>query len=262
MKTIRTLALVIISMLVLSACEKDPKLEERFIDLALLEDWQDFEIDENEEIIFKVTITNETRLDLSWKDVLSMKTGDPYTGDITVSAYRPDGVTPYFEDKDSGYQDDSPMIEIVEGDTQVIIIVSPKEGMAGSFTVRARGLNDDIQVTNPKTIDFGDTWLEKNCDVGDTKWLKVDCGSETDIEVQWKEFDRQEAGEAFTADVVVSVYSEDLDVVYIDAKNHGYNSDPRTFTLTHSSSILYIRVSLNDDTKPGSYAIRAFAQTK
>jgi len=261
MKTIKVLAVVIITLLALNSCEKEPKLEQKYLDLEMLDDWQDFEIDENQEIIFKVTITNETRLDLSWKDEPAMKTGDPYTGDITVSVYHPDGATPYFEEKDNGYKDDSEMIQIQDGDTQVIIIVNPKAGKAGTFTIRARGLNDDLEVTNPKTIDFG-AWVDKNCNVGDTKWLKVDCGSETDIELEWKEFDRQEAGETYTADVQVSVFSEELDLTYIDAKNHGYNGDPRTFTLTHSSSIIYIRVTLNDDAHPGSYAIRAFAQAK
>lgn len=259
MKTIKTLALVVISLIALSSCEKDPKLEQKYLDLEMLADWQDFEIGENEEIIFKVTITNETGIDLDWQDVLSMKDGESYTGDIIVSAYRPDGITPYFEDKDSGYKDDAETITIEDGDTQVIIIVKPKAGKAGSFTIRARGINDDLVVTDPKTITFDD-WTAKNVDAGGYKWLKVDCGNIDDIEVMWKEFDRQETGENFTADITVSVYSEDLATQYLEEKNHGYDGDARIFTLTpDTSSILYIRVT---GVISGSYSIRVFSQKK
>lgn len=259
MKIIKGLVCVSFALLLLSSCEKEAGIEHTYIDLGFNDDWQDFSINENEEIIFKITIENETRIDLSWKDVSAMKDTDTYTGDIVVSAYRPDGITPYFEDEDNGYQEESEMIEIEEGDTQVILIVSSKSGQAGTFTIRIRGLNDDLQLTDPKDIVFGQ-WADKNCSAGDVKWLRVDCGTETDILVEWKEFDRQEAGETYTADVVVSVYSEELDIVYVDNKNHGYDGDPRTFTLTHSSSIIYIRIMLNDETKPGSYSIKVSPQ--
>lgn len=259
MKIIRTLVLLALSGILLNSCEKEPGLEQKYLDLEFDDEWQDFEINENEKIIFKITIEKETRIDLSWKDVAAMKDTDTYTGDIVVSAFRPDGLTPYFENEDNGYQDDSRMIEIAEGDMQVILIVTSKEGKAGTFTMRSRGLNDDLQITNPKDIAFGE-WHDKNCNEGDVKWLKVDCETETDVLVEWKEFDRQEAGETYSADIVVSAYSEDLDVVYIDNKNHGYEGEPRTFSLTHSSSIIYLRVSLNDETKPGSYSIKVSAQ--
>lgn len=258
MKITRILILFALGLILLNSCEKDPKIEQKYYDLLLQDDWQDFEVSENQEIIFKISIESETRIDLSWKEEPFMKNTDSFTGDIIVSAYRPDGITPYFEEKDNGYQDDSEMIEIVEGDTQVIIIIKSKEGKSGTFALRSRGITD-VLVTNPKDIAFG-SWVDKNCGVGDIKWLKVDCGSETDIAVEWMEFDRPETGSNYTADVKVSIYSEDLDVTYLDEQNHGFDTNARKFTLSHSSSILYIKVSLNDDALPGTYSIKLYPQ--
>lgn len=258
MKITRTLILFAVGLILLNSCEKTPKLEQKYYDLLLQDDWQNFEIIDNQEIIFKISIESETRVDLSWKEQPFMKNTDDFTGDIIVSAYRPDGVTPYFEDKDNGYQDDSEMIELVEGDTQVIIIIKSKDGKPGTFAVRARGITD-VEVTNPKDIVFGD-WVDKNCNVGDIKWLRVDCGSETDIAVEWMEFDRPETGSTYTADVRVSVFSENLDVTYLDEQNHAFGGNARTFTLSHSSSILYIKVSLNDDAHTGTYSIKVYPQ--
>lgn len=257
MRLIRPITTLAIFMILLSSCEKNSGIEQIHSDLEMMADWQDFEIGENEELIFKVTITEEDKLDISWKEEPFMKDTDSYTADIIVSAYRPDGLTPYFEDNDNGYQDDSEMIDIIDGDMQVIIIITAKEGLSGSFAIRVRGITETL-VTNPKDIDFGTTWLEKNCSVGDVKWLKVDCGSETDVSVEWMEFDRPETGSNYTADIKVSVYSELLDVTYLLDQNHGYGDNARAISLTHSSSIIYIRVMLNNDEMEGSYAIRVY----
>ena len=74
------------------------------------------------------------------------------------------------------------------------------------------------------------------------------------------EFDRPETGSNYTADVKVSVYSENLDVTYLDEQNHGFGDNAREFTLSHSSSILYIKVTLNDDALPGTYSITLYPQ--
>lgn len=259
MKIIKTLAFQFLLVIFLVSCEKETKIEQIYSDLSLLDDWQDFQIGDNKEIIFKVSITTENKLDLSWKEEPWMKDTDLYTADILVSAYRPDGVTPYFEDEDNGFQDESELIEIVEGDTQVILIIRAKDGKSGTYAIRARGITE-TQVSNPKDIDFGISWIEKNCNPGEVKWLKVDCGAEKDIFVEWSEFDRPETGSPYTADIKVSVYSEELDITYLLDQNHGYDTNARGITLTHSSSIIYIRVTLNNDALPGSYAIRVYTQ--
>jgi hypothetical protein len=257
MKLLRPLSALTVFIILFASCEKDPGIEQIHSDLEMMNDWQEFEIGENEELIFKITITSEDKLDISWKEEPFMKDTDAYTADIIVSAYRPDGVTPYFEDEDNGYQDDSELIDIIEGDMQVILIITAREGLSGSFAIRVRGITETL-VTDPKEIDFGLTWVGKNCYAGDVKWLKVDCGSETDVSVEWMEFDRPETGSIYTADIKVSVYSELLDVNYLLDQNHGYGDNARAISLTHSSSIIYIRVMLNDDELDGSYAIRVF----
>jgi len=257
MKRFRTLILAILAVFMITSCEKEPEILQNYIDLEMLSDWQDFEIIENEEIIFRVTITTESKVDLSWKDFGQMKDDDSYTGDIVVSAYRPDGITSYFEDLDNGMQDDSQMIEIEEGDTQLLIFVKSKEGRTGTFAIRARGIYDD-QVTNPKDLDLSTEWTDKNISEGDTKWFKVDCGTVTSLAAEWMEFDRPETGSNYTADIRVSVYSEDLATTYVEDKNHGYGDNARAFTLTHDTSIIYVKVTLNDPPVEGTFAIRVY----
>lgn len=259
MKILKSLSITLLSIFVFNSCEKEPALKQIHSDLSMLEDWQEFEIGDNEELIFKITIAGENKIDLSWKEEPWMKDGDSYTADIMVSAYRPDGTTPYFEDKDNGFQDDSEMIDLIEGDLQVILIIKAVDGKSGTFALRARGISETL-VTNPKDLAFGTDWIDKKCGVGDIKWLKVDCGSAEDIIVEWMEFDRPEVGSNYSADIKVSVYSEDLDVTYFLDKNHNYGDRADLITLTQSSSIIYIRVILNDDTKFDTYAIRAYAQ--
>lgn len=257
MKIIRLLAIQLLLITFLISCEKETGIEQIYSDLSMLDEWQEFEIGNNEEIIFKITITTENKIDLSWKEEPWMKDTDSFTADIIVSAYRPDGVTPYFEDEDNGYQDDSRLFDIIEGDTQVILRVTAKDGMSGSFALRVRGISETV-VTNPKDLAFGTSWVDKNCDVGDIKWLKVDCGLTTDITVEWMEYDRPETGSNYTADIKVSVYSEDLGVNYFLDKNHNYADRADPISLDQATSFIYIRVSLNDDALPGSYAIRVY----
>jgi hypothetical protein len=260
---IKVLALLTVFVLVLaSSCKKETETFTRYVDLELLGDWQEFDIGPNEEIIFKITITDQTRIDLAWRDIADMDVDDSYTADILFSAYRPDGVSPYFEDIDNGFKDNSQMIDIVEGDEQVLLIVKAKSGQSGAFALRVRGLNDDLVVTNPKDLTFGTGYTDKNIAESDVKWLKVDCGSATNIVTEWMEWDRPEVGSNYTADIQVSVYSEDLETLYVDNKNHGYDTNARTFTLTHETSIIYLRISLYDPLKPGTYAIRVFEQSK
>jgi hypothetical protein len=259
MNILKSLTIPLLSLVVLTSCDKEPALKQIHSDLSMLEDWQEFEIGDNEELIFKITITSENKIDLSWKEEPWMKDGDSFTADIMISAYRPDGGSSYFENEDNGFQDDSKMIDIIEGDLQVILIIKARDGKSGTFALRARGISETL-VTNPKDLAFGTNWIDKKCGVGDIKWLKVDCGLEKDIIVEWMEFDRPELGSNYAADIKVSVYSEDLDVTYFLDKNHNYSDRADPILLTHSSSIIYIRVTLNDDTKFDTYAIRAYAQ--
>lgn len=257
MKIIKSIAPLLLLVISLASCEKDQVIEQIHSDLEMLDDWQEFEVGENEELIFKITITSENKLDIAWKEEPNMKDDDTYTADVLISAFRPDGATPYFEDEDNGFQDESELIDIIDGDMQVILVVSARDGKSGSFAIRVRGISETL-VTNPKDIAFGTTWLEKNCDVGEIKWLKVDCGLTTDLTVEWMEFDRPESGSIYTADIKVSVYSEDLTVNYFLDKNHNYSDRADPITLDQTSSFIYIRVTLNDDALPGSYAIRVY----
>lgn len=244
-----------------SSCKKENEIFTSYIDLELLADWQDFEIEDDEEIIMRIAITTETKVDIAWKDALAMKDGDGYTADILVSAYRPDGVTPYFEELDNGYQENSQLPEIVDGDTQLLLVIKPKNGQGGTFAIRVRGIYDNV-VTNPKDLPLGLDYTDKNIAAGEIKWLKVDCGTATDLVAEWMEFDRPEAGSNYTADIIVSIYSEDLSVVYLENQNHGYDTSARNFSLTHGTSIIYIKISQPVPEVPGTYAIRVYEKVK
>lgn len=254
---------LLVSLLVAGSysCNKDPEIFTSYIDLELLADWQEFEIGGDEEIIMKITIANESKIDIAWKDLLAMKDGDGYTADILVSAFRPDGITPYFENLDSGYQGDSQLPEIVDGDSQLLLVIKPKDGQGGTFAIRVRGVYDNV-VTDPRDITFGVSYTDKNIAAGEIKWLRVDCGSATNLVAEWMEFDRPEVGSNYTADILVSIYSEDLSVVYLENQNHGYDANARKFTLTHGTSIIYIKISQPVPEIPGSYAIRVYEQVK
>ena len=76
------------------------------------------------------------------------------------------------------------------------------------------------------------------------------------------EFDRPEIGSNYTADILVSVYSEDLTVTYLENQNHGYDTSARKFTLTHGTPIIYIKISQPVPELPGTYAIRVYEQLK
>ncbi|TFH39401.1 MAG: hypothetical protein E4G95_01240 [Bacteroidia bacterium] len=259
----RYTSILLVSLLVgfSSSCKKEKEVFTSYIDLELLADWQDFEIAPDEEIIMRIAITTESKVDIAWKDALAMKEGDGYTADILVSAYRPDGVTPYFEDLDNGYQENSQLPEIVDGDTQLLLVIKPKDGQGGTFTIRARGVNDNV-VTNPIDLPLGSDYVDKNIAAGEIKWLKVDCGTVTDLVAEWMEFDRPAVGSNYTADIIVSIYSEDLSVVYLENQNHGYDANARKFTLTHGTHVIYIKISQPVPEVPGTYAIRVYEQVK
>lgn len=260
MKRCSILLLISVIMIMASSCQKEKEIFTKYIDLELLADWQEFEISSDEEIIMKITITSESKIDVAWKDALSMKDGDGYTADILVSAYRPDGVTPYFENLDSGYQDDSQLPEIVSGDSQMLLVIKAKDGATGTFAIRVRGVYDNV-VTDPRDISFGTAYTEKNIGAGEIKWLRVDCGTATSVVAEWMEFDRPETASNYTADILVSIYSEDLSVVYLESQNHGYDSSARNFTLTHGTSVIYIKISQPVPELPGTYAIRVYDAT-
>ncbi len=260
MKIFRAGVLILSISLFLVSCQKEEEPFTSYIDLQLSGEWQDFIIKPNETIIMKVTIATESKLDISWKDVNAMKVDDSYSADIKVSAFRPDGLTPYFEDIDNGYQENSQIVSIEPGDDQVLLFIDTNGDLSGSFSIRVRGIYDNV-VTNPKDLMLSDQFSDKNIGTGETKWLKVDCGAYTNISAEWMEFDRPETGSNYTADIQVSIYSEDLSVIYVDNKNHGYGTNIRNFILTHGTSIIYVKVSLYDPLKPGTYAIRVFGQT-
>lgn len=257
MNRIHLVFLLLITMIIAPSCEKEKQTYIKYIDLELLADWQDFEISAGEEIIMKITISAESKIDISWKDAAAMKDGDTYTADILISAYRPDGHTPYFENIDNGYQDNSQLTEIVEGDTQMLLVIKAKEGQSGTFAVRVRGVYDNV-VTDPRDLTFGTDYTDKNIGAGEIKWLRVDCGSATDLAAEWMEFDRPEGTSTYTADILVSIYSEDLSVVYLENQNHGYDTSARYFTLDQASSIIYVKISQPVPEVPGTYAIRVY----
>ena len=60
-----TFLFVIFLLVFASSCQKEKEIYTKYIDLELLADWQDFEISADEEIIMRISISTESKIDIA-----------------------------------------------------------------------------------------------------------------------------------------------------------------------------------------------------
>lgn len=130
--------------------------------------------------------------------------------------------------------------------------------LLGVILVLASCTKDDTDPQDtPVAMAADNTWTEGSLVAGEVQWYKVMAdASFTTLYVEWAEADFHGASKSYTADIKVSAYMLDGETPYFEDKNNGYGEKIRSFALETENEAL-LKVELNDDARPGSYAIRS-----
>lgn len=116
--------------------------------------------------------------------------------------------------------------------------------------------NGDLTDEVPTVFQADNNWFEDSIQVGDELWYKV-VGEETftTLYVEWSEAEFHGDSRNYTADIKVSAYQLDGETPYFEDKNNGYKDSKKSIALSGEKEVL-LKVELNDETKPGTFALR------
>jgi hypothetical protein len=137
---------------------------------------------------YKVTAEETfTTLYVEWAELDNHGEDRNYTADIKVSAYKLDGETPYFEQKDNGYKASKKTLEL-STEKQILVKVELNDvTKPGTFALRSTGIGAvDVEYIQ---INVGDDWYEASITEGEIVGFNVDCTGASNVQVIWVEAD-------------------------------------------------------------------------
>lgn len=254
--------LFIASVLVFTfSCTKDdPQPDNQPVEINADNSWVEDEISLDEVLWYKV-IAEETytTLYIEWAEADYHGTSRSYTGDIMVSAYKLDGSTPYFENKNKGYGGDIRSFPIEDEHSVLLKVELNDETRPGTFAIRSTGTSGSGDITYKK-LDLGSSWTDGSIIEGETIGYEVDCGNASKVKIIWAETDSPESG--YTAEIKGSVFHLDGETAYQDLgngkdiinKNKSHSDDPKYIEVDPAEKKIKIHIMVN--TLPGTYAIK------
>jgi hypothetical protein len=254
-------AVLIVFFILAYSCTKDDD-EQEILPMEFQADnkWIEDEITAGEITWYKVLGEEAfTTLYIEWAEADHHGESRSYTGDIKVSAYMLDGITPYFENKNKGYGAETRSFDLEEEKDVLLKVELNDPEKPGTFAIRSTGTSDVGEVSY-EVLATGDTWTEASIADGETKGYKVNCGDQIKVQIIWAEVDSPEKG--YTAEIKGSVFHLDGETPYADLgngkdilnKNKSHSDDPKYIQVDPSEKEIRIHIMVN--TKPGTFAIK------
>lgn len=259
----RILSLFLLVAIAFTACNEDDPFNniDQPEEIQADNSWIDGEIESNDEIWYRIKCdAGATNVFVEWAEKDNHGESRTYNGDIMVSAFQLDGITPYFEDKDNGFGDKSKSLALANNETDVLVKVVLGETLtAGTYAIRAT-FTSDIAVEYID-LEIGNTWTEGTIVADQTIGYKVKYSGSKKLMVVWAEVESPEEG--YTADVMVSVFDSEAITPYKDVekgkdmlnKNNSHTDDPKYIQTLEEEKNFKIHVAVNNAT-PGTYAIK------
>lgn len=255
-----TIAITLIILVGQACTEEKPDPFEMPLGMAADNNWVDGELKGGESTWYKVMADESfTTLYIEWAEADFHGASKNYTGDIKVSAYMLDGITPYFEQKDKGYGEKAKSFPLDSENEVLLKVELNDENRPGTYAIRATGTSDigDIVYTS---LPVANEWTTDTITDGEVKGYLVDCGEIEKVTIIWAEAGSPEAG--YTADVMGSVLHLDGQTPYADLgngkdllnKNKSQSDDPKSIQVDEVEGSFKIHIQVN--TAPGSYAIK------
>ncbi len=248
-------------VLVIASCTKDDQdPQETPVAMAADNTWTDGSIAAGEVQWYKVMAdASFTTLYVEWAEADYHGSSKSYTGDIKVSAYMLDGETPYFEEKNNGYGDQTRKFDL-ESEHEILLKVELNdESRPGSYAIRSTGTSNPGEVSYI-TLDMGDNWKKDTIMDGELIGYLVDCGEAEKVSIIWAEVDSPEEG--YTAEVMGSVFHLDGLTPYKDLdkgkdmlnKNKSHSDDAKSIQVDSGEKSIKIHMAVN--TGAGTFAIK------
>lgn len=236
------------------------------VDMTLGADWNiDTISSSSEEKWYRVNAPTSQKLYVEWSESEHQGSGYNHTADIKVSAYKLNGTDLYFEDIDDGYGADAQLINLTD-ETSILMKVTANTAV-GTYGIKVYETGTgDIEYTE---IDAADFWITNlSIEVGETKGFLVDTKGAEALQIVWAEYNSPESG--YTADIKGSVFKMDGETPYLQrdngktfvGKDKSHSDNPKSIEVDQVEGKVKIHIQLNDDEKPGTYALNIAPVTK
>ena len=262
-KAIKILTFISLSMVLTTACTKNDnndKLNDIPTTVQADNNWfeDDIAVDKIKwyKIIGEETFTT---LYVEWAELDNHGESRNYTANIKVSAYKLDGVTPYFEEKNNGYKDSKKAIELASEKEILVKVELNDTTKPGTFALRSTGTGVvNLEYTE---LTLGSDWAEATIESGETLGFLVKYDSTSIIEIIWAEVDSPEEG--YTANINGSVLKKDGETPY---KQYGKDDDFLNKKKSHSDNPKAvetdagenkIKIHITEAGSIGTFAIKA-----
>ena len=253
------------AIMLFTACDNnnntDPEPETiQPVELTLGADWHiDTLSSASQEKWYRVNAPTSQKLYVEWAESEYQGTGYNHTADIKVSAYKLNGEDLYFEEENNGYGADAKLVSLT--DEASILIKVTANTTIGTFGIKVyeTGLAN-IEYTE---INAADEWItDLSIEVGETQGFLVDAQGAEALEIVWAEYNSPESG--YVADIKGSVYKMDGETPYTQrdngkifvAKDKSHSDNPKSIEVDQAEGKIKVHIQLNDDEKPGSYALK------
>lgn len=258
-KIILYAAILCFSMAVVSCSDDDGNLEVIPVDLAADNTWSEDEIKGNGELWFKVSCDlGSTTAYIEWAEKDAHGEDRNYTGDVMISAYQLDGITPYLENKDNGYGDKAKSFALATNEVEFLVkVVLGETQTSGTFALRAKATS--VITVEYADLEISETWKDSTIAQDEIIGFKVKYSGEKKLAIIWAEVDSPESG--YDANILVSVLKTDGISPYKDVdknkdmldKNKSHSDEPKYILTDAGEKNIKIHVK---NTTPGKFAIK------
>lgn len=202
----------------------------------------------NQEIWYDVDFTGYNFVRIIWEE---NENNNEYTGDVSVSAYYEDGITPYFEDKNNSYsswQCNNPTTE-----TKLKIKVTTNNNIQGTFAIKVYVPDMDIFESSGLPLD---RLMEYEVNDERFKWFSTfSFELEKKFIVEWFE-----KNNLFDADIKVTAYKQDRCTIIFGPEdtmnNNGNIIDLTNDSLNYDKPLFYLKVESKNEETIGSFALK------
>ncbi len=243
--TIKILSLLFLATMLITSCDKDEttdtQQQQEPVTVQADNNWMEDKIAADQIKWYKI-IADETftTLYIEWAELDNHGENKNYTADIKVSAYKLDGKTPYFENKNKGYKDNKKSITLNSEKQILVKVVLNDKTKPGTFALRSTGTGAvNIEYTE---LTLGANWTEATIKKDETLGYYVKYNSAKIIEIIWAEIDSPEGG--YTANIMGSVFKKDGKTPY---KQYGKDDDFLNKNKSHSNKPKAIEVDTNEN---------------
>lgn len=253
--------LLCFSLAFVSCSDEDEITEVLPTDMIADNRWFEDEITSNGEMWFKVSCdAGSTTAYIEWAENEAHGEDRNYSGDVMISAYLLDGVTPYLENKDNGYGEKAKSFALQNNETAFLVKVVPGEsGTPGTFALRAKATA--VVTVDYTDLELSESWTEGSIAQDEILGFKVKYSGQKKLAVIWAETETPEAG--YTADLIVSVMRSDGTTPYKDVdknkdfldKNKSHSNDPKYILTDANEKNIKIHVK---NTTPGTFGLKVF----